>query len=75
MATKKLLKWGNSVGLLIPDLAVRQCGLRAGSLVRIVVLEDEIRVRRFTAPPRDELAPYDEHPDGRPATEREEVKW
>ncbi len=75
MGTKKLLRWGNSVGLLIPDLAVRQCGLKAGTLVRITILDDEIRVRRFTAPAQTDILPYDEHPDGRAATEREERKW
>lgn len=71
----KLIKIGNSVGFIVPHFAAKQCGFKAGSMVRIVVLEDEIRVRRFTAPPQTEILPYDDHPDGRPATEREEKKW
>jgi antitoxin component of MazEF toxin-antitoxin module len=75
MVKKKLLRWGNSVGLLIPDLAVRQCGLKAGTLVRITILDHEIRVRRFTAPAQIDMLLYEEAPDGRAATEREERKW
>jgi antitoxin component of MazEF toxin-antitoxin module len=59
----KLLKWGNGVGLLIPSFAAKSCGFKPGSFVRIVVLEDEIRVRHVTAPRVDDADPGD-HADG-----------
>lgn len=55
----KLLKWGNGVGLLIPSFAAKSCGFKPGSFVRIVVLENEIRVRPVTAPRVDDYSPAD----------------
>jgi antitoxin component of MazEF toxin-antitoxin module len=46
----KVMKWGNSLGILIPAFAARSLGLTAGSEVRVLVLEDEIRVRSARSP-------------------------
>lgn len=59
MATK-LLKWGHGVGLLIPSFAAKSCGFKPGTFVRIIVLENEIRVRPVSVPCVDDLAPPDD---------------
>lgn len=41
----RVLKWGNGLGVLIPMFAARSLGLKAGSEIRLLVLEDEIRIR------------------------------
>ena len=72
----KLLKWGNGVGLLIPSFAAKSCGFKPESFVRIIVLENEIRVRPVSMPKVDDYEPDPEVDD---ADTREEqsrvVKW
>jgi antitoxin component of MazEF toxin-antitoxin module len=57
----KLLKWGHGVGLLIPAFAARSCGFKPGSFVRIIVLENEIRVRPVSSPRVDDLESLEEY--------------
>jgi antitoxin component of MazEF toxin-antitoxin module len=70
----KLLKWGHGVGLLIPAHAARSCGFKPGSFVRVLVLEDKIRVRHVSAPRLYDLETLDEHKE-RVAAERVLPKW
>ena len=70
----KLLKWGHGVGLLIPAFAARTCGFKPGSFVRIVVLENEIRVRPVSAPRVDDLEPYEDHQE-REIKKESPTKW
>lgn len=81
MATK-LLKWGPSVGLLIPASVARQLGFKPGSFVRIIPLERELRIRPVTAPCVDDYVPYEENPTSHETSERydkygdaEEQEW
>lgn len=55
----KLLKWGNGLGLLIPSFAAKACGFKPGSFVRVIVLENEIRIRPVSAPRVDDYSPAD----------------
>ena len=73
MATK-LLKWGNGVGLLVPSFAAKSCGFKPGTFVRIIVLDNEIRVRPVSTPCVDDYSPLD---DESPAHKvgRLETKW
>lgn len=59
----KLLKWGNGVGLLIPSFAAQAQGFRAGSFVRVIILEKELRIRPTSASKVDDYVPYDEYLD------------
>ena len=63
MATK-LLKWGNGLGLLIPAFAAKSFGLKAGSFVRVIVLERELRIRPVGVPCVDDFEPLGEESAG-----------
>lgn len=56
----KLLKFGNRVGVLLPEPIARQYGFQAGSFVRIIALEKEVRIRPVWAPVLDDYSPCDE---------------
>ena len=74
----KLLKWGNGVGLLIPSFAAKSCGFKPGSFVRIIVLENEIRVRPVSVPRVDDRSPGDAGADTDQEvsrTKRETLRW
>ena len=73
MATK-LLKWGHGVGLLIPAFVARQHGFKAGSFVRIITLEREVRIRPVAVPCIDDYIPYEENPTN-PETGERYDKW
>lgn len=70
----KLLKWGNGVGLLIPSHAARACGFKPGSFVRVLVLEDEIRIRHVSAPRAYDLETVDEYKE-RKARQIPATQW
>lgn len=70
----KLLKWGHGVGLLIPAFAARSCGFKPGSFVRIIVLENEIRVRPVSVPRVDDLEPYEDYQE-RELKKEAPTKW
>jgi antitoxin component of MazEF toxin-antitoxin module len=70
----KLLKWGHGVGLLIPAFAARSCGFKPGSFVRVIVLEDEIRIRHVTAPRAYDLESVEEYKE-RLAKEESPMRW
>lgn len=63
----KLLKWGNGVGLLIPAFAARSLGFKAGSHVRIIVLENEIKIKPIRASKVGDLEPSDDARDANQA--------
>lgn len=63
----KLLKWGNGVGLLIPAFAARSLGFKAGSHVRILVLENEIKIKPIRASKLGDYDPSDDAVDDKRA--------
>lgn len=71
----KLLKWGNGVGLLIPAFAARSLGFKAGSHVRILVLENEIKIKPIRASKVDDYEPSDDTNDARRAKFSKVQKW
>ena len=73
MATK-LLKWGNGVGLLVPSFAAKSCGFKPGSFVRIIVLENEIRVRPVSTPCVDDYSRMEDESTAH-EVERRETRW
>lgn len=61
-ATVKLLKLaGSNVAIPLDGEAARKCGFLAGSFVRVIVLENEIRVRKATLPRLDDNESYSEY--------------
>jgi antitoxin component of MazEF toxin-antitoxin module len=69
--TSKILRWGNSVGVLLPAHGAKQLGLSVvGTPVRVIVAEDCIRI--FPAnQPRPSRSSY-EGPMTAPVEEVEE---
>ena len=59
---KKLLKWGHGVGLLLPSFACKQQGFVPGTEVRVLVLEQEIRIRHASLPRVDEFTQVERPP-------------
>lgn len=74
----KLIKCGHGTGLLIPAFAARSCGFKPGSLVRILVLENEIRVKLVSAaasvPPTDDDESYEAYQERQAKLEAPQ-KW
>src|SRR5665647_3275285 len=75
----KLIKCGQGTGLLIPAFAARSCGLKPGSLVRILVLENEIRVKLVSAaasvPPADGVESYEDYQERQAKLEAPQKWW
>lgn len=71
----KLLKWGNGVGLLIPAFAARSLGFKPGSHVRILVLENEIKIKPIRASKVDDFELSDDAQDERKAKISTVQKW
>ncbi len=59
--TVKLLNLVHSVGVPIPVRTARGCRFLAGSFVRVIVLDDEIRIRHVAAPRAYDLETIDEY--------------
>lgn len=59
---KKLLKWGHGVGLLLPSHACKAHSFVPGTMVRVLILEKEIRIRHASLPREDEYTPFEQVP-------------
>lgn len=60
--TVKLLKLGgSSIAVPLNGEAARKCGFLAGSFVRVIVLENEIRVRKATLPRLEDNETYEQY--------------
>ena len=60
--TVKLLKLaGSSIAVPLDGETARKCGFLAGSFVRVIVLENEIRLRRAALPRLDDNETYEEY--------------
>ena len=44
----KILRWGNSVGVLLPAKGAAQLGMSAGALINVFIEEDCIRIAPAT---------------------------
>lgn len=56
---------GQNLALILPQRIMRDLGFLAGSTVRVVVLEEEFRVRRVAAPRLYDLESLDEYRERR----------
>lgn len=60
--TVRLLKLGgSSIAVPLKGEAARKCGFLAGSFVRVIVLENEIRVRKATLPRLEDNETYEQY--------------
>lgn len=60
--TVKLLKLaGSSIAVPLDGETARKCGFLAGSFVRVIVLENEIRVRKATLPRLEDNETYEQY--------------
>jgi antitoxin component of MazEF toxin-antitoxin module len=72
--TTKLLKFGISVAVILPHQAAAVCGFKAGSFVRVIVLQDEIRIRHVTALRAYDLETLEEYRE-RVAKQEAPARW
>jgi hypothetical protein len=60
--TAKILKLaGGSIAVPLHTEAARKCGLLAGSFVRVIILEHEIRVRKASLPRLEDSETYEQY--------------
>lgn len=59
----QLVEIGTNLAVLLPKLQARRNSFLAGSQVRVIMLDGEIRVRHVTAPRAYDLEPLDEYKD------------
>jgi antitoxin component of MazEF toxin-antitoxin module len=57
----KLVQIGAAVAVLLPPQVARTCNFKAGSFVRLVVLQDELRVRPVASPRAYDLESLDDY--------------
>jgi antitoxin component of MazEF toxin-antitoxin module len=69
--TARLVRVGQNVALVLPERAMRTCGFLAGGTARVVLLNDEFRVRRIPSPRLYDLESLDDYRERRALEELE----
>jgi antitoxin MazE len=71
MVTQKLVLWGNSLGVRLPQSIAQQIGLKAGSVISISTEGDKI----VLVPERPKYTLQELLKDATPEQQHDEIDW